>query len=564
MALALDQGHPRKWLILIAISLGMMLGVFNVALVNIAVPALVRDLDSTVAGVSWVLNAFNITQAVLLLSFGRLADRLGSRRVFLISVLVFTVFSLACGLAQNAGQLIVLRIFQAIGSAGMVPVSLVILLAAFPSHQHGLATGLWGALGQLAAITGPPVGGVLIGHASWRWVFFMNVPVGVVALVMAFLFVPERQRDTRGSGLDLPGIALSAATLFCLTIAIIQGNTWGWDSTVVLAFFASFIALAAVFVGLQHRSRNPMLDLRLFRIRPFCGAIGMSVASGIGMAAGTFILILFMINLLGFSETRAAVAMIPASVVTMILSPFAGRLVDLVGPRYLGAAGALLFAVGFALFATLRADADMWSVVWRTIFIGIAMAIEMPALTAAGLASLPQGSSGVGAGMISTGRQVGNVVGLALLIAIYASAALAGADTTVEKAAAYVARAEGLPTEVRGEIIGLIEQRAEAAAGAESAAGSFFDPTVGLSEVLSGKVDSAVAGLIEGELAAIAREESGRVFVWPFLTAAILSLFGVPLAFLLGRRLGDQRPANEDVEGRRSTEADAAEEGGLV
>jgi EmrB/QacA subfamily drug resistance transporter len=546
--LSLGQGHPRKWLILLTVSLGMMLGVFNIALVNIAVPALVRDLGSTVGGVSWVLNAFNITQGVLLLSFGRLADRYGQRRIFLISLAVFTLFSLACGFAQNVEQLIIFRIFQGIGSAGMVPVSLVILLGAFPRRQHGLATGLWGALGQAAAILGPPVGGLLIGYASWHWIFFMNVPLGVIAVVTGFLFVPEMRRDAESPGLDLPGIGLSAATLFCLTLAIIQGNTWGWRSVEVLALLAGFVVLLAAFLVWEYRSRSPMLNLRLFRIRPFSAASGMSLIGGVGMAAG-LMQILLMINLLGFNETKAALVMIPASCLTLVLSPFAGRLVDLFGPRYLGAIGAVFFVAGFALFSTLRADATVGALVWRTLFIGFAMAVSMPALTAAGLGSLPLRSSGVGSGMISTGRQVGHVIGLALLLAIYGHAAVAATDTTVTRATAYVATREDLSPALREEIVRLVERNAEETGKAEAAAGGFFDPAAGLDDTLAGRVDAGTVASLEAGFSTIAKDESGRAYMWPFLMGALVELLALPLAFLLGRRLGDLRTDTGALDG---------------
>lgn len=536
-----DQGHPRKWLILVTVSLGLVLGVLNVSLVNIAIPALIREFDSTVGGVSWVVNAFGITQAVLLLSFGRLADRYGQRRAFLTALVIFTLASLACGLAGGVEQLIAFRVVQAIGAAGMVPISLIILLSVFPRRQHGLATGLWGAFGNAAAIIGPPVGGVLIEYASWHWIFFMSVPVGIAAAVMTFLFVPEMRRDTAESTLDFGGIGLSALALFCLTLGIIQGNAWGWGSPPVIGLLAGAVTFLALFLLWQNRARSPMLDLRLFKIRPFSAANVMGVFGGIGLAGSTLLLVLFMINVLGYSEWKAAVTMIPASVVAMIISPLAGRLIDRVGPRYLGAAGTVLFAMAFVLFSQLRADSSYFDIVWRQVFIGMALSVHMPALTSAGLTSLPLRSSGVGSGMISTARQFGNIFGVALLLAIYGHTAFLGTEATVVKATEYVASEERLSPALREQAIRLVEENAAREGASRAAAGDFFDPGAGLSQILEGSVEPDVLKSVSAGLTAVAREEMGRSYMWPFLVAAFFSVLGLPLAFLLGRRLGDHR-----------------------
>lgn len=536
-----DRGHPRKWLILVAVSLGMILGILDVTVVNIAVPALIRDLGATVGQISWVLNAYNIAQAVLLLSFGRLADRYGQRLVFVISLALFTLASLACGLAASIDQLVGFRIVQAIGAAGMIPVSLIALLGAFPAHQHGLATGLWGAMGTLAGVAGPPIGGLLIEYASWHWIFFMNVPVGIVAVLMAILFVPEVRRDTKSASLDVAGIGLSTAALFCLTLALVQGNSWHWDSAPVIGLFLATAVLFALFVLWEHRSRSPMLDLRLFRIKAFSSSNAMGVVGGIGMGGSTLLLVLFLVNVLGYTELRAAIAMIPIAFVAMVLTPVAGRLVDRLGPRQLAAAGTALFAVAFALFAQLRADSTVGDVVWREVFLGLGMGVHMPALTAAGLTSLPARSSGVGSGMLSTARQVGAVVGIALLLAIYSQTAFSGTVATVDKATAYVAAQQQLTPGLRTELREIIVSNADENGAAAAAAGNFFDPAYGVAEALEGRVETAVLASISADLTAIGRNELGKAFMWPFLIPSLVSLMAAPLALLLGRRLGDQR-----------------------
>ena len=199
-AAGLDQGHPRKWLILWVVALGMFMALLDSTIVNIAIPAVVTDLKTNISVVSWVLNAYNIGLAVFFLTFGRLADRYGQRLIFVLGIVLFGGFSLACGLAPNIGWLIVFRVGQALGAAAMVPVSLTILMSAFPRHQHGMATALWGVMGSVAAAVGPTLGGVLVQYASWHWIFYVNVPIAVVTLAGTFWLIPEHKRAGEEAG----------------------------------------------------------------------------------------------------------------------------------------------------------------------------------------------------------------------------------------------------------------------------------------------------------------------------------------------------------------------------
>lgn len=415
------QGHPHKWLVLAAVSTGLILGILDASVVNIAIPSLMEGLSATVAEISWVLNAYNVAQAVLFLTLGRLAERYGQRLIFIGCLVVFTLFSLACGLSPNVQWLIVFRIGQAIGAAGIVPVSLIILLSAFPARQHGLATGLWGSLGTLAAIIGPPLGGVLIQYASWHWIFFLNVPIGVVAVGIALFVVPELRRDQGGTGIDLPGILLSGTAIGCLILAIIQGNGWGWGSPPVIALLAAAVVLFAGFTWWEKRALRPMLDLDLFRIRPFSASTVMMVIGAIGMGGGMLLVVLFMVDVLGYSAVWAALGTVPMAAVAFLVSPFTGRLVDRVGPRQLAAVGAVLFGLAFLLFAQLGEQSTFWSIAWRQVILGLAMSTTMPALTSAGLTPLPEHAKGVGSGTNSTARAFGNSLGVALLLAVYQS-----------------------------------------------------------------------------------------------------------------------------------------------
>jgi len=206
----MNDASPRKWLVLITVSLGLFMALLDATIVNIAVPAIMADMGAGVARVSWILNAYNLGLLVLILAIGRFSDRLGQKRVFLFGLVVFTGFSLACGLSPSIGWLIAFRVGQSVGAAALIPVSLSILLGAFPQRQHGLATGAWGGIGAVAAAAGPTLGGLLTQYANWNWIFFVNVPIGLAAIFLVLAFVPEHRRATSG-GFDPVGVGVSAA-----------------------------------------------------------------------------------------------------------------------------------------------------------------------------------------------------------------------------------------------------------------------------------------------------------------------------------------------------------------
>jgi len=239
-AAGLDQGHPRKWWILVAVSIGMFMGLLDVTIVNIAMPKIITDLHTTVTHASWVLNAYSLVLAVFFLSMGRIADRYGQKRVFMFGLVTFTLFSLLCGFAPNIDWLIAFRAGQGLGGAALLTISLAIVLGAFPRRLQGTAVGLWGALGTAAAAVGPTLGGVLVTYGHWSWIFFVNVPVGIFAVVVCAMVIPPRVKRALVAGsIDIPGMLISGVGLFALTLALVQGGTWGWTSASILALSSS-------------------------------------------------------------------------------------------------------------------------------------------------------------------------------------------------------------------------------------------------------------------------------------------------------------------------------------
>jgi EmrB/QacA subfamily drug resistance transporter len=537
----LDRGHPRKWFILVVVALGMFMALLDSTIVNIAIPAIVTDLKATISEVSWVLNAYNIGLAVFFLTFGRLADRYGQRLIFLLGLFLFGAFSLACGLAPNIGWLIGFRVGQSLGAAAMVPVSLTILMSVFPRRQHGMATALWGVMGSVAAAIGPTLGGVLVQFATWHWIFFVNVPIAVLAIAGTFLLVPEHRRAGGEAGVDLPGIVLSGLAFFSLTLALIQGNEWGWNSARIVGLLVAAVVLLALFALWELRARSPMLNLHLFRIRSFWSATGAMFFVGTAVGGALFLIVLFMVNVLGYSELQAAVAITPMPLVGLLVGPFLGKLLEMIGPAILSAVGGVLFATSLALIGSLSADATRGDIAWRLVIMGAGFAFAMPSLTAAGMGSLPDRSRGVGAGVINTGRQFGFVLGVAILVAIFTST-IAGATTVaVAEARSYVNSQSQLPAALREQIVAGIEKNAAATAGGGMGGGTRIDPTAGAPQAPPGSPQAAVQEQLKQKLSEIFKSSLAKSFRWPYYAGAIAALLSIPFSLMTGRRIGQHR-----------------------
>lgn len=545
----LDEGHPRKWLILSAVSLGMFMALLDVTIVNIAIPAIISDAHTTITHVSWVLNAYNLVLAALFLSVGRVSDRFGQKRVFLAGLVLFTLFSLLCGLAPSIGWLIAFRAGQGIGGAALSTVSLAIVLGAFPRRQQGTAVGLWGALGTIAAAVGPTLGGLLVTYASWHWIFFVNIPVGIAALVFALLVIPEHRREGAKGGIDLPGIAISAIGLFLLTLALIEGSIWGWTSPRILGLFAVAVVSYPLFLWWELHTKEPMFPPKLLRIRSFTAANSAMMLIGMAMG-GTFLLVvIFLVSVLGYSELKAAMALTVMPLTALLIAPNVGRLTDRFGPRIFAAVGAAFFVLGLVLLAQLGGSTKLIDVLWRVVFVGAGIGFAMPTLSAAAMGSLPPQVRGVGSGALNTLRQVGFTLGIALLVAIFSHSVAANARTATKEAVAYVNAQVQIPSAAKATIVAGIEKNAAAAAmsgGGAAASQLSKNPLGTLSEAPAGSPQAEAEKLLGEYIGAIYKTNIGKSFRWPFYAAALAALLAVFPALLTGRRLGEHE-GHEDM-----------------
>jgi EmrB/QacA subfamily drug resistance transporter len=412
----------RKWWTLGAVTFGLFMVMLDNTVVNVALPTIGRELSMSVSNLEWVVNAYTLTLAVLMLSGGALADRYGRRRFFVIGLVVFTSSSLACGLAQGAEWLLAARTVQGAGAALMAPATLSIITATFPPEERGTAIGTWAGISALAIGIGPLVGGLLTEHIAWNWIFFVNVPIGALAIVAAFAFIDESRDERPSRRLDVPGILTSGIALFSLTYALIESNKYGWGSTRILTLFAISAAGFVAFVLLERSQRAPMLDLRLFRNRTFSAANTVALLVGIALFGVVFYISLYMQRILGYSPVRAGAAQLPYTILLVFSAPIGGRLTDRLGPRLPIAFGAAMMALSFLLLSRVGVHSHYLTLLPGMLVGGTGVGFAMGPTTTAVLSAVAVDEAGVGSGVVNTFRQTGGALGIATMGAIVAAA----------------------------------------------------------------------------------------------------------------------------------------------
>ena len=405
---------------LASVSFGLFMIMLDNTVVNVALPSIQRDLDADLSELEWIVTGYALTFASLMLVGGKVADAYGRRLVFVIGIVVFTFASLMCGLADSSEMLIGARVLQGAGAALMNPATLSIIAATFPPRERGTAIGIWAGTSALALAIGPLVGGLITEHIDWSWIFFVNVPVGALAIVASLLFIDE-SRDETHERLDLPGLITSALGLFALTYGLIEANTYGWGSARILGTFVLAAVSLVAFIALEKRQRAPMLPLELFRNRTYTGANLVMLLVALAMFGVFFFVSLYMQNILGYSAVQTGAAFLPMTVLIILVAPIAGKTSDRLGSRGLITGGMTLLAVQLLLFSQLSADASFWNLLPALLIGGVGMALTMTPSAAAATRSLPVDKAGVGSAVLNSARQVGGTMGVAIMGAIVAA-----------------------------------------------------------------------------------------------------------------------------------------------
>jgi EmrB/QacA subfamily drug resistance transporter len=421
MRTRLLASENRRWWTLGAVSFGLFMIMLDNTIVNVALPSIQRDLGVGLSELQWIVAGYSLTFAALMLTGGKLADHYGRRLIFVVGLIIFTLASLACGLAETGEMLIAARVVQGAGAALMNPATLSIISATFPPEQRGMAIGIWAGVSALALAIGPLAGGLLTDHLDWSWIFFVNIPVGVLAVAASFLVIEESRDMSEERRLDVPGQLAGGVGLFALTYALIEANTYGWTSGRILGAFALAAVALAGFVWLERVQRVPMLDLELFRNRTFAGANSVILLVALAMFGVFFFVSLYMQNILGFSAVETGAAFLPMTVLIILVAPVAGKLSDRLGSRWLMTVGMVLVGLQLLYFSRLGVDENFWNLLPGLLVGGVGMALVMTPSAAAAVRSVPVDQAGVGSAVLNACRQVGGSMGIAFMGAIIAA-----------------------------------------------------------------------------------------------------------------------------------------------
>jgi EmrB/QacA subfamily drug resistance transporter len=416
-----DGRDVHKGMALLVLAISQLMVVLDATIVNVALPDIARALDiRSQADLSWVVTGYTLTFGGFLLLGGKLADRIGRRKVFLLGAVLFAVASLLGGLAGNLGLLLAARLVQGIGGALMSPAALSLITVVFEEgKERNKALGIWAAITAGGAALGLILGGVLTEYASWRWVLFVNIPIAVVAVMGALKYVPE-SRDERARGFDVPGALLVTSGLVALVYALVKGNEYGWSSGKTVGTLALAAVLLIAFVVVQRRATDPLIDFSLFKSRTLLGADLGALFIGAGIFAIFFFLILWMQQVNGYSPIKAGVAFLPMTLCIGVAAGIGSQLLGRIGPRPLLVFGPSLAALGLVILGLrLEPDSTYVGVVLPSLaLVALGMGFTFVALTSAAVAGVPQEDAGVASALLNAGQQVGGALGLAILAAV--------------------------------------------------------------------------------------------------------------------------------------------------
>jgi EmrB/QacA subfamily drug resistance transporter len=420
----------RKWWTLIAVSIAIFMLLLDITVVNVALPDIQRSLHSSFSDLQWVVNAYALTLAAFLLTSGSVADLVGRKRVFIAGLFVFTISSTVCGLSTTPLMLNLARAVQGTGGAMMFSTALALIAEAFHGRERGTAFGVFGAVTGAAVAVGPVLGGIITSGIGWKWIFFVNVPIGVVAVTITLTKVQD-SRDPNATGVDWPGLLTFSSSLFLFVYALIEGNEKGWGSTEIVALLSAALVLIVAFVVVEHLQSRPMLDLSLFRRPAFAGASIVAFTLSGSFFAMFLYLTLYIQDVLGYSPLQAGLRFLPTTLLSFLVAPVAGRLSVRVPVRLLLGSGLVLIGVGLLTMTTIDAASHWTVLIPGFVLAGAGVGLVNPPLASTAIGVVPNERSGMASGINSTFRQVGIATGIAGLGAVFQHSVTRGTTATL-------------------------------------------------------------------------------------------------------------------------------------
>jgi EmrB/QacA subfamily drug resistance transporter len=450
----------NPWAVLIVVSLGFFMTLLDLTIVNIAIPDMIAELHASLDDILWVLNAYALVLAVLVITAGRLGDLIGPRPMFTAGIAVFTAASAACGAAPSPGWLIGFRAVQGLGAAMLMPQTLTIITNTFPPERRGAAFGVWGAVAGVATIAGPTLGGLLVTAFDWRWIFYVNLPIGILVLVLTPIIIPNVVPGRRHR-LDIPGVLLASAALLAICYGLVEGQKYSWGtitgfiSIPLILGIGVLLLVAFLLVQRMTQGQEPLVPFALFRDRNYAVTNWVSGVLAIGMMGIFLPLTIYLQSVLGFSALKAGLAMAPASLISLFVAPVAGRMTDKIGGKYILMSGLILFAVGMGWIGLIAKPDSNWPVFVAPLLVaGFGMGCIFAPLITTAMRNVKPQLAGAASGVINTVRQVGLVIGTAAVGALLQNRLVSAMATQAN------ARSVALPPQVRSRFLTQIHNSA--------------------------------------------------------------------------------------------------------
>jgi EmrB/QacA subfamily drug resistance transporter len=534
VSLRTDQRKRNPWVVLIIVSLGIFMTLLDLLIITIAIPDMIANLHAGLDDILWVINGYALVIAVLLITSGRLGDLYGTRNLFVVGVIVFTASSLACALAASPGELIGFRVVQGLGAAILMPQTLTMIMEVWPQERRGIAMGIWSAIAGLATVTGPTLGGLLVSAFSWRSIFLVNLPVGVIAVLGALFFCPNI-RQPGPMRLDLRGTVLATLGLLGICYGLIEGQKYHWGTiTSIISIpliIAAGVVLFAAFLLVEafNQQRQPLLPFTLFHDRNFSVMSWVSGALAIGMPGFYLMLTIYFQDVLGMSALRAGLTIAISMFTAMFFAPAAGQLTDRIGGKHILLTGLILFGAGTGWLVAIAEPATDWVIfVPALVMAGAGLGCIFAPMVTVAMQNVPPPLAGAASGVFNTTRQVGDVIG------VVAVGALLQSQLATSLAHLATQRSAGLPGPVRQQFIAIFR---------ESATGPIMAGTTGRIAAPSG---------IPPRLVPRVTQLAGQVFGQGFVTAmhatiilpvVVIGLGAVSCLALRGRGQGAPNPA---------------------
>ncbi|MFP4976826.1 DHA2 family efflux MFS transporter permease subunit [Paenibacillus sp. CN-4] len=449
--------HSNRVLPFTAIILGFFMALLDSTIVNVALPEITRHYGGDVGQISWIMNGYNLAFAVFILTASRLADQFGRKKLFLIGLVLFTATSFLAGVAPNVETLIALRVVQGLAGAIIVPVTVPMATRLFPKEMHGTIIGIWGAISGLAAASGPALGGILTEKLSWQWIFFVNVPLGVLSLLLTIFLIKESYDPTSGKKIDYAGTLTITAAMFLFTYGLIKAKDFGWDSPAELLLMAGGCIFTVLFLLAEWRGREPMLPLSLLKIKPFSASALTLLVVGAGLMNISFLTSFYLTRVLAMTELKAGLILSVVALGSMVASLAAGPLSNKYGARWFAVCG-IVFLIGASYWlGGLHANSTTGEVIPRLALAGIGIGLTMAPLMASTIRHVPEEKVGISSGIVNMTKALGCVLGVAVIVTVLQNQMEDRLADSKQAAIQAVDTNQVLLPELKGQIIHFLE-----------------------------------------------------------------------------------------------------------